>query len=112
MEPVGESAWRGLRLGASAGLGIGLVAWCPWISAGLGVIQGLSFLGAVVLGIIWRGCNHRLAFQWRWLPGLLCWISLSTGLASIQGPGLPSALQADGLPLPSVLSRDPPTDNL
>ncbi|MFM7289570.1 MAG: ComEC/Rec2 family competence protein [Bacteroidota bacterium] len=112
MEPVGESAWRGLRLGASAGLGIGLVAWCPWVLAGLGVIQGLSFLGAVVLGIIWRGCNHRLAYQWRWLPGLLCWISLSTGLASIQGPGLPSALQADGLPLPTVLSRDPPTDNL
>ncbi|NBV05131.1 MAG: DUF4131 domain-containing protein, partial [Cytophagia bacterium] len=101
MEPVGESAWRGLRLGASAGLGLGLVAWWPWISAGLGVIQGLSFLGAVVLGIIWRGCDHRLAYQVRWLPGLLCWISLSTGLASLQGPGLPS-----------VLSRNSPSDHM
>jgi len=112
MEPVGESAWRGLRLGASACLGIGLVAWWPWISAGLGVIQGLSLLAAIVLELIWRGCGHRLAYQWRWLPGLLCWISLSTGLASLQRPSLSSTIQAEGLPLPSVLSRDPPTDHL
>ncbi|MEY3574403.1 MAG: hypothetical protein RLZZ617_1001, partial [Bacteroidota bacterium] len=38
---------------------------------------------------------------WRLLPGLLCWISLCTGLASLQGPGLTS-----------VLSRDSPTDYL
>ena len=112
MELGGESGWRGLRLGFSACLGIGLVWGCPWIATSLGAIQAISLLGAVVLGLLWQGSCKGTAYQWRWLPGILSWISLSTGLASLQGPSLPSASNIARLPYSLGHPKAPCSDHL
>ncbi|MBM3936386.1 MAG: ComEC/Rec2 family competence protein [Sphingomonadales bacterium] len=103
LAPWGESTFRAIRLGASACLGIGLGLWGSWIPIGWNLLHSLSLTIAVVIGMLINGSVHGIAYQVRNLPGILCWISLTTGLGSLQGPALPEASSMFASPAPSGL---------
>ncbi len=105
LNPWGESTFRAIRLGLSAFLGIGLGACCPWTTFGWYHLHGLSLSGAIVLALLLHISTNRAAYCARNIPGILCWVSLISGLASHQIPSSLKETRLLGLPIPSAHSK-------
>lgn len=81
-----ESSRRALRLGLSACLGIALGEWWRGLSWAWISLHGGSLVGAIIWGMLLRWSPPPMAYPMRYLPGILCWISLTAGLAALQSP--------------------------
>lgn len=79
-----QSNYSSIRLGASMCLGVGLGFWRPRVCPEWIFFQGICLLLAVLAGILGSKKNHNIAYRARYLPGILCWWSLTAGLASSQ----------------------------
>lgn len=88
MEPLlwTESSRRAIRLGAAACLGTILGVVWPDIPVGWESLHGICLVGAIAWALLMRSCPQRIAYPLRHIPGILCWMSLSAGLASLQCP--------------------------